>query len=129
MRVRGSLAWMRRDEALELARDLLRHAALGDVVVAGIDDDQPRFVGKDDAIGVARRPRPAHDPPKPRLMIFRSGNAAAVSHMRMVELPTKTISPLGGGDDPVGGLERGHLILVAVGNRVLRGGRGGHGEQ
>src|SRR5262245_29972784 len=38
------------------------------------------------------------DPPKPRLMIFRSGKYDAVSHRRIVELPTKTMPPFWGGD-------------------------------
>src|SRR4029079_9513899 len=38
------------------------------------------------------------EPPKPRLMIFKSGKYDAVSHRRIVELPTKTMPPLWGGD-------------------------------
>src|SRR6185295_10012095 len=37
------------------------------------------------------------EPPKPRLMILRSGNASVDFHIRIEELPTKTISFWGGG--------------------------------
>jgi hypothetical protein len=36
-------------------------------------------------------------PPKPRLIVFRSGKDAARSHMRIVELPKKTTWPGAGG--------------------------------
>src|SRR6185436_4022852 len=37
------------------------------------------------------------EPPKPRLMTLRSGKASVDFHIRMLELPTKTISFSGGG--------------------------------
>jgi hypothetical protein len=56
-------------------------------------------------------------------MIFKSGKYDAVSHRRIVELPTKTMPPLWGGRHLVCGLEGRDVLLPSI--RRLRGdGRG-----
>ena len=53
-------------------------------------------------------------PSIPLLMIFRSGKYEATSHRRIVELPTKTISPVGGGVGLVCLFVRRHILFPAV---------------
>jgi hypothetical protein len=80
----------RAGEPLELNRNVFRRPPAADVVVSRIHHDEPGLVWDHDAVDVTRRV--GHlGPPNPRLMIVRSGKYAVVSHLRIVELPTKTI--------------------------------------
>ena len=92
----GSLACTARTKRSNCDRDLLRRRA-HDVVVAGVDDDDAGAVGHDDALDEARRVGHlrAAEAAVDRLEL---GERRRQIPERMVELPTKTISPFGGGD-------------------------------
>ena len=58
------------------------------------------------------------EPPKPRLIVFRSGNDSPRSQPRMLELPTNSKAPWGGGStlsrDSKAAIDFSHLSAAAV---------------